>query len=317
LEKAGMRELLARVQDRMAQLNPLNEKNILGLARTLRQLGRMPEARAWLDRLALRAALNEDSLGPVAQGFADLGDTERALALYAQAARSDRFARNWETLLQYARLQMQKGDLAGAKTTLRCAFTHPANREFVVIIEWLVAAGKLAQADAEASNFQLTLLREAELRKALFGYFEKAGQPGNALALLEKHPEIADPPFAPRVRTAAVAAKAFDRGLAVLDKLASQAEAPEAYAVELARLQGEWAQSELAAGDATAALAHWRLAHERRPELFEIAAPLSSLQAQQGDRKSAIETLQSYLAVGKVPAELERARAQLAKLKGS
>ena len=315
LEKAGMREMLARVRERILRINPLNEKNALALARTLHQLGRTPEARAKLEQLALRAALNEDSLGPVAQAFAELGDTGRALALYAQAARSDRFARNWETLLRYARLQIQGGDFAGSKATLRTAFTHPANRDFIAIVEWLVAAGRLGQADAETADFQLTLPRLAGLRKVLFGYFEKAGQPGSALALAESHPEIVDPALAARLRKAAVAAGAYERGVALLEKCAAQAEVGGAFSVELARLQGDWAQSELAAGQAAPALAHLRLAHERHPELFEIAGPLSALLAQRGDRKAAIDTLESYLAVGKIPAEIEQARTQLAKLR--
>jgi lipopolysaccharide biosynthesis regulator YciM len=314
-KKAGLRELLARVQERIAEINPLNEKNALNLVHTLHQLGRTPEARARLEQLALRAALNEDSLGPVAQAFAEIGDTERALALYAQAARGDRFARNWATLLQYARLQSQQGNFAGAKTTLRSAFTHPANRNFVEIIEWLVAAGRLEQADAEAADFQLTLPRVAALRRALFGYFEKAGQPGNALTLAENHPEIVEPALAARLRQVAIAGRTFGRTAKLLERHAAQAESPGEFSLELARLQGDWAQAEVAAGQPAAALAHLREAHERHPELFEIAGPLSAMLAAQGDRKAAMETLESFLALGKNPAEIEQARARLAKLR--
>ncbi len=315
LEKAGLRDLLARVEERIERVNPLNEKNILSLARTLRQLGRVPEARAQLERLALRAALNEDSLGPVAQAFAELGDTDRAVALYAQAAHGDRFARNWATHVQFARLQTQRGDFAGAKGTLRTAFTHPANRDFMAIVEWMVAAGRVAQADTEAADFQLTLPRVAELRRVLFGYFEKAGQPGNALALAEGHPEMVEPAFAARLRLAAGGGKAFERGAKLLGNFAAQAESPGEFSVELARLHGDWAQAELTAGQPASALAHLRLAHEQHPELFEIAGPLSALLAGRGDRKAAIEVLDSYLTVGRKPAEMEQARAQLAKLR--
>ena len=315
LEKAGFLELLARVQERMTQLNPLNEKNALNLARSLRLLGRTDAARARLELLALRAALNEDSLGQVASAFAELGDQDRALALYAQAARGDRFARNWATLLQYARLQSQHGDFAGAKTTLRTAFTHPANRNFMEIVEWLVAAGRLEQAETEAEEFQLTLPRIVELRRALFGYFEKAGQPGNALTLAEKHPEIVQPELAARLRALATAARAYERTAKLLERQAAQTETPGEFSLELARLHGDWAQAERAAGKPDAALAHLRRAHERHPELFEIAGPLSAALAGRGDRMAAMETLESFLALGKNPAEIEQARAQLAKLR--
>jgi tetratricopeptide (TPR) repeat protein len=315
LEKAGMRELLARVQERMTQINPLNEKTALNLARTLRQFGRKDAARARLELLALRAALNEDSLGQVAEAFAQLGDNSRALALYAQAARGDRFARNWATLLQYARLQTQAGDFAGAKRTLRTAFTHPANRNYVEIIEWLVAAGRLPRADAEITEFYLTLPCAVELRRALFGYFEKAGQPTNALALAEAHPEIVQPALAARLRQLAPAANAFERTAKLLEKHAAESESPGEFSIELARLQGDWAQAELAAGQSAAALAHLRRAHERHPELFEIASRLSALLAGRGDRKGALEALESFLAVAKTPGEIEQARAQLAKLR--
>ncbi len=57
----------------------------------------------------------------------DIGDTPRAEALFAQAARDDRYARNWATLLPYARLQTSLGEFAEAKKTLRAAFSVPAN----------------------------------------------------------------------------------------------------------------------------------------------------------------------------------------------
>jgi hypothetical protein len=48
--------------------------------------------------------------------------------------------------------------------------------------------------------------------------------------------------------------------------------------------------------------------------LLDITLRLSGLQQERGDRKGAIETLQSFLAVARTPAEIEQARAQLAKL---
>jgi len=148
------------------------------------------------------------------------------------------------------------------------------------------------------------------LRLALFAYFEKAGQPANA----EAHPTIVQPALGARVRKLAVAAHEFARGVKLLEKLARQSDAPEEYSLELARLRGDWAQEQSAAGEFESALAHLRLAHEQHPELFDITTRLSALQRDRGDRKGAIETLESFLAVAKNPGEIEQARAQLAAL---
>lgn len=315
LEKAGDREALSRVQERIAQVNPLNEQNFINLAHTLQQLGRTDAARTRLETLALRATLNEDSLGKVAQGFADIGETKRAEALFAQAARSDRYAHNWATLLQYARLQTAQGDFAGAKKTLRTAFTVPANSVYGDIIDWMAAAHRLDHADEEMGDFGLSPARLEELRRALFAYFEKAGQPANALALAEAHPTMLKPALAVRLRKLVATAHEFERGAKLMEKVAAQADSSGVYSLELALLHGDWAQAEQAAGRADSALAHLRTAHEQHPEILDITLRLSGLQQERGDRQGAIQTLQSFLAVAKVPGEIEQAKAQLAKLR--
>jgi predicted Zn-dependent protease len=315
LEKAGDREAVARVQERIARVNPLNEQNGFNLAHTLKQLGRMDAARAQLETLALRATLNEDNLGRVAQAFLDLGDTARASSLYAQAARGDRYARNWGVLLDYARLQTSLGDFAGARTTLRTAFSVPANKGYDEIIGWLVAAGRIDHAEEDTADFEWTSGRREELQRALFAYFEKAGRPADALALAETHPAMMQPDLGSRLRTLAAAAHDFARGAKLLERLAAQSATSGEYSLELARLEGDWAQAEVAAGQPDSALAHLRLAHEQHPELFTIASRLSALQQTRGDRQAAAETLESFLAVGKVPGEVEQARTQLAKLR--
>lgn len=314
LEKAGDREGLAQAQERIAKVNPLNEQNIVNLAHTLHQLGRTDAAKARLETLALRATLNEDNLGKVAQGFADIGETKRAGALFAQAAKNDPYGRNWGTLLQYARLQTAQGDFDGAKKSLRTAFAIPANTAYGDIIDWIVAAHRMNRAE-ELRDFELSPARMEELRRTLFGYFEKAGQPANALRVAELYPAMLRPALAVRVRKLAGAAHDFERGAKLLEKMAVQADSPREYSLELARLQGDWAEAEQAAGKPEMALEHLRRAHVRHPELFDITLRLSSLQQEHGDRKGAIETLQSFLAVANVPAEIEQAKAQLAKLR--
>ena len=207
------------------------------------------------------------------------------------------------------------GDFAGAKKTLRAALRVPANAGWDEIIGWLVAAHRLEHADEETADFELSPPRLAELRRALFAYFEKAGQPVNALALAEANPTIVRPDFSARLRKLAAAAHDFERGAKLLEKLAAQADSPGEFSLELARLHGDWAQAESAAGKPESALAHLRLAHEQHPELFDIASRLSALQQERGDRQGAIETLESFLAVARNPAEIEQARAQLARLR--
>ena len=315
LEKAGLREALARVQQRMTEVNPLNDQNVLNLARTLTQLGRKDEARTRLEMLARRAMLNEDNLGRVAAAFVEFGDTDRARSLYAQAAASDRFAHNWLTLIQYARLQTQQRDFTGAKKILRTAFSNPANRSFIEIVDWLVTAGRLERWEEETANFELTAPRRVELSRTLFGYFEKAGQTASALALAEAHPEMLQPGMGVRLRKLAAAGQAFEGVAALLERLAAETSPPGEFSVELARLYGDWAQTELAAAQPESALGHLRQAHERHPELLDVTLRLSSLQHERGDRKAAIETLESFLAVVKISGEIEQAREQLARLK--
>jgi tetratricopeptide (TPR) repeat protein len=303
------------VQERITKANPLDEQNFVNLAHTLQQLGRTDAARAVLETLAQRAAISEDSLGRVAAAYLDLGDSARAHRLYEQAASNDPFARNWAVLLEYARLQKSLGDFDGSKKTLRAAFTVPANSGYGEIVDWLVASGRLDRFEEELAGFDLAPPRMDALRRALFAYFEKAGRPADALALAETHPRMLQPSFAIRVRKMAAAAHDFPRGVKLLDRLAAQTESAEEYSLELARLRGDWAQEEIAAGQADSALAQLRIAQEHHPELYEIASRLSALQQQRGDRKGAVETLEAYLAVGKVPVEIEQARAQLARLR--
>jgi tetratricopeptide (TPR) repeat protein len=315
LEKSGELDALARVRERIAKVNPLDEQNFVKLAHTLQELGRPDAARAPLELLAQRAALNEDSLGRVAAGFADLGDRERAGRLYAEEERRDPFGRNWGVLLEYARLQSSEKAFSEAKKTLKIAFSVPANRGWTEIIDWLVAARRLDHADEELAGFNLTPAREEEFRRALFGYFEKAGQPGDALALAEAYPNILRASWASRLRKVAVDAHEFARGGKLLEILAAQSDVSQHYSREWSLLQGDWAQSEASSGQVDSAIAHLKAARERHPEIWEVASRLSALQQQRGDRTGAIETLESFLAVGKTPGEVEQARRQLAKLR--
>ena len=323
LEKAQMPEWLVRVEERMAQINPVNEQNSLLLARTLRQLGRKDAARSTLNLLALRATLSDDLptrrdggsdelAAKVAGSFAEAGDLERARALFAQAVSGDPFARNYPTLLQYAQLQTRMGDEEGAKKTLRAAFANPANRAFDAIIDWIVATRHLDRFETEVADFGLTPARVTELRRAMFAYFDKSGQIANACALLEAHPETLRGDMIGSLLSMAGKNRDYAGVALILEKFAAQGVADAS--AGLAQLYGDWGKAEASDHPGTA-LVHLRKAHDLRPELADVALRLSALQIDLGDRRSAMETLESFLAVAKNPAEIEKARAQLAKLK--
>ena len=312
LEKAPLQESLIRVQERLAQINPLNEQNALNLAHSLRQMGRKEAAGAVMDTLALRAALSDELAAKVADGFAQAGELKRACALFAQGMRGDPYARNYAMLIQYAQLQSQMGDLSAAKKTLRVAFTNPGNRNFDPIIDWIVASNRLDHYDAELLDFRLSPARITEARLAAFAYFEKSNQAANATALVDSHPEILRSGLLARLRSVASKNRYFPAVAALLEKLSAQTN-PNA-SLELSKLFGEWADSETAT-DPKAALAHLRKARDLHPELFDIVSRLSKLQNDIGDRRASIETLESFLANAKNSGEIEKARAQLANLK--
>ena len=315
LETANFREPLATLLARLVQLYPADEKHALRLARTLHQLGRTDAARASLEPLAVRAALSADLAGKVAHAFAEIGDAPRALEIYTEALRGDPFARNTEVFLEAARLQIAAKDLAAAKKTLRAAFANPANRRFEAIIDWLVAAEKMERFDAATAEFGLTTPRLLAVRRALFAYFDRGSQAAHALALVGAHPEILRPGMAARLREMAKGQSGFAPVAELLERLMAQAGEWPDLSLALARIYGDWAAAELLAGEADAALGHLRKARERRPDVAEIALRLSALQAERGDRRGAIQTLQSFLAGARDPAEIEQARALLAKFK--
>ena len=315
LENAKLRELLVRVLDRLAHRNAADEEPAFRLAETLREIGRTDAARAALEPLAARAALNDELAGKVARAFASLGDSERALKLGMDAMRHDRFARNTEIFLEAARIQIGAKDFAAAKKTLRAAFANPANRRFETIIDWLVAAEKMERFDAASAEFGLTAPRLLALRRALFAHFDRGSQAAHALALVEAHPEILRRGMARRLREMAKGQAGFEPVVALLEKVMAQAGESPDLSLALAQLYGDWAAADLLAGQADAALAHLRKARERRPDVADIALRLSTLQAERGDRRGAMQTIETFLAVAHDAAEIEQARAQLAKIR--
>lgn len=315
LENAKLSEPLVTVLERLVQLGPAAGQHALRLVSTLWQLGRADAARAALEPLAVRAAVSDDLAGKVAHAFADLGDEARARTFYAEAMQRDPFARNTEIFLEAAALQIAAQDFAVAKKTLRAAFANPGNRQFAAIIDWLAAAEKMERFDVACAEFGLTAPRLLALRRALFAYFDRGSQGAHALALVEAHPEILRPGMAARIREMAKAQAASEPAAALLEKIMVQAgEVPE-ISLALAQIYGDWAAADLLAGQADAALAHLRKARERRPDVADIVLRLSALQAERGDRRGAVQTIEAFLAVTRDAGEIEQARAQLARIR--
>jgi tetratricopeptide (TPR) repeat protein len=315
LETAKQPEASVRVLARLTELSPLDEQPALRLARTLHQLGRRDAARKTLEPLAARAAVSDELAGKVARAFADIGEDARTLQLYADAVRRDPFARDPETLVEAARRQTAARDFATAKRTLRLAFSNPANRRFAAIIDWMAAAEKMERFDAAAAEFDLTPPRLQALRREIFAYFDRGSQSAHALALFEAHPEIWRPGMGPRLREMARTQSSFGSVTVLLEKMLAQSgESPE-LSLTLAQIYGDWAEADLKAEQPDAALAHLRKARERRPDVADFAFRLSALQAKQGDRRGAIQTLQTFLALARDPGEIEQARELLTKLR--
>ncbi|MDB6150948.1 MAG: Tetratricopeptide 2 repeat protein, partial [Chthoniobacter sp.] len=315
LETANRFDLVARAHEELMRAYPANEQYALDAARSLHRIGRKDDARTLLERLVNRTVINPEIAGRVAQEFAAMGENARAQQLYEQALRSDPMARDHASHVAYARFQIAAGDLPGAGRTLRGAFANPANREFGVILEWLTAAGRGDQIDAGLAELQLAPARRTGVHRArLAGLLEEKNL-AEAVALIESHPEIATLGAFSTLRELAKQEQSFNGLATLLEKLVTQAAEGSDWPLQLARVYGEWGAVEMGAGKNQPALQHLRRAHELRPGLFEIARDLSSLQAQAGSTKDAIGTLESYLAVGTNPAEIEKAQALLGKVK--
>ncbi len=316
LEAAPQKDWAVGVREKLARTNPGSEQLTLDLARLLHRLGRADEARTVLDRLAVRGAINSEISGKIAQVFVEFGDRNRARKLFVEAVQNDPYVRNFPVHLEYARLQIAEKNFAGAKRTLRTAYDNPANRDFAPLIEWLAASGKLDQADSELVEFALAPARLLEARRGLFVHFADKKNLPAAVALLQAHPESLTVPIAAALRQLATGEQRFDDVAAIFEAVVKQPLAGNDFTLELARLYGAWAASEVAAGKIDPALAHLRRGHELRPEFFEIARDLAILQSQNSAGKAAIETLESYLAAATiVPTEAAKAREMLARLK--
>ena len=314
LESASQKAWAGRVREKLARTNPASEQLTLDWARALHEIGRTAEARGVLEKLALRSAINDEISGKIAQACLDFGDRDRARALFTTAIQNDPFVRNYSLYLDFARMQIAEKNFAGARRTLRSAYGNPATRDFLPLIEWLAAAGRLDQTEAEIAEFGFPPARLAEARGVLFAHFAGTKNLPAAVALMQSHPEILTPVTGALLRQLAASQPRFDEAIAIFETALKQQPDANELAVEFAKLLGESAAHDVAAGRIDPALAQLRRARDLRPELFEIARDLAVLQSQNGAAQAAVETIESYLAAAGDRADT-RAKEMLTKLK--
>ncbi len=166
LATAGRSDLIARVQARLVEINPLDDERIVALARTLAGCGRRDEAFAALDRWGARARMDDEFAGVLAQTFVSLGAPARGEPLFAQAVRGDPFARNYRVYLDFAQLRVAQGNFRAARELLLAAFRHPGNREYDVLIAWLAAAGALNDWQRVLAEFRFSAAQMADVERA-------------------------------------------------------------------------------------------------------------------------------------------------------
>lgn len=314
-ESAGQRDGLVRVRAQMAKLNPANDQTNLDYAKALHQAGKTAEARGILERMILRAAINEDIVAKVAEVYAEFGDRGRARRLFELAIRNDPYGRNFQAPFGLAKLQIEVKDFEGARRTLKTAYASPGGRDFGVFLDWLKAAGKMEQATEEIAALDLPPARQTLLRRALFVRYAEQNQLAPALALAETHPEMMTVSMAGQLRALAKNGQDFAGTVALLERLISQTENHSDLSLELAQVLGDWAEKDIATGNTPQGITRLQRAHELQPGLYEVARRLAAAQHETGAAQAAIETLESYLAAAVNPVEVDKAQAMLNRLK--
>ncbi len=315
LRTAKRFDLAALAHAELVKVNPGDETHVLAWAHDLQEAGRSAEARAVLGRIEALAVLNDELAGRLATAYSATGDAPRARLFFLQALRADPLAKNFSAHLAYAQLQSAAQDFDGAKRTLRAAFGNPANAEFGAIVNWLTASGRIAQFAAELPDFRLSPPRQAQLCRAVFTHFEKAGDLAQMLGLLEIQPRCYEAGMAARVRALAQTTGNFAAATATLEKLTTATPEASDISVELARLLAAWAEADIEASSLSTALTHLRRAHTLQPALPEIAFRLATVLSERNDRAAAVATLETFLAASKDSEQSAKARTLVENLK--
>ena len=168
LQTSGFTALASPVYERLTQLSPLENGRVVAWANALNQAGQRKAALATLDRWGMRAWLDGDFAGEIAQSYAELGVMDKAEDLFSHAIQQDLPRRNYETLLNYARIQRERGNLAKAHHLLGIAFLQPASRDYGEVVARSVAAGRLYGLENVLYSLELPPSSLTPARQALF-----------------------------------------------------------------------------------------------------------------------------------------------------
>ena len=180
------------------------------------------------------------------------------------------------------------------------------------------AAGKLDRLEGEIGEFQLAPRLVPGLRAALFAECERSGNFAEALMIAQNHPEIipASQGFAGRLCSLAGKTGSYPEVSAVFEKVMSQSEDRSmGWLDDAAFFYKEWADRELAAFHAEAAIEHLKRANEIRPARFDIAQQLCNLYLEKKQRERAEQVLENFLSASADEADREKARQMLAAIR--
>ena len=314
LENNGQAGIAGPLHERLAQLSPLENHRVVAWARSLDQSGQRPAALAMLDGWGARAWLDDELAGKVAQTYAELGAMDKADALFTHAIQQDLPRRNYQTFLDYARLQRQRGNLTKAHYLMEIAHRQPACRDFDEVIEWSAAAGRIDNLEHVLYSLELPPTAIVPAQQALFRFYESQGKVTEALKVLSTHSAARTPAVLAQVRGLASRSGSFAACAEAVENWLKEVPSDTGVSHSLASLYTDWADAVLKKGKSGEALEHLQRAVEVRGDFFPAAQRLAVIHEQQGARTEAARVLQHFAKQAKEPAEREQARALIERL---
>ncbi len=303
------------VHERLTQLSPLEDDRVIAWARALDKAGQRDTAISVLNHWGARAWLDEEFAGKLAQAYAELGAMAEADRLFAHAIQLDLPRRNYKTLLNYARIQRERGNLTKAHYLMARAYRQPACRDFAEVIEWSAARGKLEQLTDVVNSLQLPTSTMIPARQALFRFYEEQGKVEEALAVLATAPEVRTPELLAQLRPLANRGGAFESCIEALEGWTGET-GPETKSTgqTLALLYTDWANAALREGDKAEAQKRFEKAVEIRGDLLPAAKRLAAFHEREGSPGEAARVLREFIEKSNEPSEREQARKIVEKL---
>lgn len=303
------------VLERLARVDANEAQRLVAWAKALHGMGKTSEAANVARELAARSVFNNDLLSPTAELLLALGDGAQAREYYRRATILDPAGQKIDLHLAYARLLQEQKRFAEARAELRIVSRNPAAHAAPAILAYLVASGHLDDFEEHLGEFSLSATAWLGLRSAVFGSQLERGNLTGAVRMAESYQFLLDGTGAPRLRAAARASRQFEAAAAVMETAVAQG--ATSVAPSLAELLADWAETELAALQVEAAIAHLDRAHELQPGSWRVAEQLARLRLERNEPKLATKVLQQFLAAATDAAEKEKAEQMLARIPGA